>query len=61
MLGENVMKDYNCLKRKKGQLELQIVHLEKELDKKSKKLKEIDIELRRLEEREDMSEMCLDG
>jgi len=55
------MKDYNCLKRKKGQLELQIVHLEKELDKKSKKLKEIDIELRRLEEREDMNEMCLDG
>lgn len=55
------MKDYNCLKRKKDQLELQIVHLEVELDKKVKKLKEINIELRRLEEKEDTSEMCLDG
>jgi len=51
------MKDYNCLKRKKSQLELQIIRLEKELDKKNKKLKEIDIGVRRLEEKEDMGEM----
>ena len=52
------MKDYNCLERKKNQLELQIVHLEKELDKKIKQLKKINIELERSKEKEDLNEMC---